>query len=71
MEDFIRRVRDHLEVAKSYTAYEIELLPILPNEMAYRERRAQAVHAFAKENGWSALIQDPSIRVTFSKLEPA
>ncbi|MEP7014573.1 MAG: hypothetical protein ABI925_03955 [Verrucomicrobiota bacterium] len=68
MEDLIRRVRDHLEVAKSYTAHEIELIPILPNEKMHRERRAQAVHAFAKENGWSALILDPSVRVTFSKL---
>lgn len=61
-------MREYLEVAKSYTAFEIELEPILPNEKMYREERAKSLQVFAKKNGWSATILDPGIRVTFRKL---
>jgi hypothetical protein len=61
-------VREHLEVAKSYTALEIELESILPDEKMYRQQRAKSLQAFARKNGWSATILDPGIRVTFRKL---
>jgi len=61
-------VRECLAVATSYTAFDIELEPILPNEKMYREERGKSIQAFATENGWSATILDPGIRVTFRKL---
>jgi hypothetical protein len=68
LEALTQRVREYLEIAKSYTAFDIELGPILPDEKMYREERAKSIHAFAKINGWSATILDPGIRVTFRKL---
>ncbi len=68
MEAFAQRVREHLEVAKSYVAFEIELDPILPDEKNYREERVKSIQAFAEKNGWSATILDPGIRVTFRKI---
>jgi hypothetical protein len=68
LEALTRRVHEYLAVAKSYTAFEMELEPILPNEKLHREERAKSVHAFAEKNGWAAAILDPGIRVTFRKL---
>lgn len=68
MEVLTQRVREYLAIAKSYTAFEIELEPILPDEKMYREERAKSIQTFAKKNGWSATILDPGIRVTFRKL---
>jgi hypothetical protein len=68
LEALTHRVRECLAIASSYTAFEIELEPLLPNEKTYREERAKSIHAFAGENGWSATILDPGIRVTFRKL---
>lgn len=68
MEALIRRVREYLEVANSYTAFDMELEPILPDEKVHHAERARSIHAFAKKNGWSATILDPGIRATFRKL---
>ena len=67
VETLTQRVREHLEIAKSYTAFDIELEPILPDEKLYHAQRAHAIQVFAKKNGWSASILDPGIRVTFRK----
>ena len=68
VETFTQRVCAYLEIAKSYTAFDIELEPILPNEKMHHEERAKLIQGFAKQNGWSATILDPGIRVTFRKL---
>ena len=68
MEAFARRVRAHLEIAKSYTVVGNDLEPILPNEKAHNRQRVRSIQAFAKKNGWSVTILDPGIRVTFRNL---
>jgi hypothetical protein len=67
VETLIQRVRKHLEIAKSYTAFDLELEPILPNEKMHHEERAKSIQAFAEKNGWLATILDPGIRVIFRK----
>ena len=68
MEALTQRVRECLAIANSYTAFDVELQAILPNEKMYREERAKSIQAFAGKNGWSATILDPGVRVTFRKL---
>ena len=68
MEALIRRVRQQLQMANSYTALEIELEGLLPDEKMHREKRTRSIQDFAKENSWSATILDPGIRVTFRNL---
>jgi hypothetical protein len=40
---------------------------VWPTDKALREKRAALIHAYAKENGWSATVRDPGMRVTFRK----
>jgi hypothetical protein len=62
------RVREHLEVAKAYVAFNGELEYTWPSERIHSLARAKAIQAFAKSNGWSATIVDPGIRVIFRKV---
>jgi hypothetical protein len=48
--------------------FETELERVWPTDNALREKRAALIHAYAKENGWSATVSDPGMRVTFRKL---
>jgi hypothetical protein len=41
---------------------------VWPIDNALREKRAALIHAYAKENGWSATVRDPGMRVTFRQL---
>jgi hypothetical protein len=62
------RVREHLETAKVYVAFDVELAHIWPSDKNHRLARAKAIQDFAKNNGWSATIVDPGIRVTFRRI---
>jgi len=46
-------------------ASESDLERVWPCEKVHRDKRFQAIQAFAKRNGWTATILDPGIRVTF------
>jgi hypothetical protein len=41
---------------------------VWPIDNLQREKRAALIQAYAKQNGWSAIINNPGMRVTFRKL---
>ena len=68
LEALKKRIRKRLATAKFCSVYETELERVWPTDNALREKRAALIHAYAKENGWSATVTDPGMRVTFRKL---
>ena len=61
------RVRKHLEASKAYIVFDVELEHVWPSARKHRLVRAKSIQAFAKNNGWTATIVDPGIKVTFRK----
>jgi hypothetical protein len=61
-------VREHLKKREFCTIFESHIELYWPVEKVQRAAREEQIHAFAKENGWRATIEDPGIpgiRVTF------
>jgi len=58
------RLEDHV----TCVVYENQLSIIWPRAHEH-DSRIKEIEAFAKANGWSVLISDPGIRLTFKKLK--
>ena len=69
MDALARRIAERLKSRKSFTLFENHLEEFWPRETKVKSPRAEQIHAFAKANGWSATILDPSIRVSFRKID--
>jgi hypothetical protein len=69
MDALIKRIKERLETHKFCSAFENELERIWPRERSHRQKRIEAIEAFAKRNGWSVTVRDSGIRATFRKLE--
>ena len=64
-------VRERLDKRKSCMIFENRLEPCWPAEKvktAPRIAREKEIHAFAKANGWTAVIHDPGLSVIFKKV---
>jgi len=68
LETLTKRIQERLAKAKFCNVFEHELERVWPIDKALREKRAALIQAYAKENGWSAIVSDPGMRVTFRKL---
>lgn len=60
----ISRLQTHL----SCVVFESQLERVFPTDENAKKKRAAAIQAFARENGWSVKITDPGVRATFRKL---
>lgn len=63
----LEHIEKRLSTHKSCTVFESLLEAAFPFEKLFKEKRAEAIHAFAKANGLVAKIHDPGIRVTFRR----
>jgi hypothetical protein len=63
----LEHIEKRLSTHKSCMVFESLLEAAFPFEEAIREKRAEAIHAFAKAHGLIAKIHDPGIRVTFRR----
>ena len=73
MELLAGKITDRLRTHKSCTIFGNDLervWPIAAKERQLRSQRETLIKAFAKAHGWSAIIHDPGIRVTFRRLRP-
>ena len=73
MELLAEKITDRLKDHKSCTIFENDLervWPIAGRERQLRDQRKTLIKAFAKAHGWSAVIHDPGLRVTFRQLRP-
>ena len=64
-------VRERLDMRKYCMIFENRLEPYWPAEKvktAPRIAREKKIHAFAKANGWTAVIHDPGLSVIFKKV---
>jgi hypothetical protein len=64
-------VRERLEKRKYCMIFESQLEPSWPAEKvksAARIARERKIRAFAKANGWTAVIHDPGLSVIFKKI---
>jgi hypothetical protein len=68
LEALTKHIKDRLTTHKWCVAFESDLERVWPPEKMQRDKRDEAIQAFAKRNGWTATIRDPGIRVTFRKL---
>ena len=66
-----KHITERLGLKKSCTVFQNEISQVWPLKLRLKEAKMlnEAIQAFAKENGWSATISDPGIRVTFKKLD--
>jgi len=62
-----KRIEELLEKEKACTIFENELEEVWPSEKMRRLERDKNIHAFAKAFGLTAHIEDPGIRVVFTK----
>jgi len=63
--------RERIEKRKYCMVFESQLEPVWPAERvksAARTAREKKIRAFAKANGWTAVIHDPGLRVIFKKI---
>ena len=67
MNELIQRIHRRIDEKKFCTIFEKDIAAYWPVTAAEREQRKAAIEAFAKQNGWSATILDPGIRVTFRR----
>lgn len=73
MDALAQKITDRLKDHKSATIFEndLELVwPITGKALQMLDQRKTLIQAFAKAHGWSAVIHDPGMRVTFRKLKP-
>jgi hypothetical protein len=68
LETLTKRIQERLATAKFCNVFEHELERVWPIDNALREKRAALIQDYAKKNGWSAIVSDPGMRVTFRKL---
>ena len=68
MESLVKHITDRLADRSSCVVFEPALSRLWPARRKEDTKRADAIHAFAKAHGWSAVISDPGIRVNFKKL---
>ena len=68
LEALTNHIRERLGTSKFCIVFENELERVWPTDSALREKRAALIQAYAKENGWSATVSDPGMRVTFRKV---
>lgn len=62
--DLKERIGERLKAKKFCVASGNEIARIWPTEPKERNKQIKAIQRFAKENGWTATILDPGIRVT-------
>jgi hypothetical protein len=70
-DDLAKFVRERIEKRKYCMVFESQLEPCWPAEKvksAARIAREKKIRAFAKVNGWTAVIHDPGLRVIFKKI---
>jgi hypothetical protein len=70
-DEFAKFVRERLEKRKYCMVFESQLEPCWPAEKvksAARIAREKKIRAFAKANGWTAVIHDPGLSVIFKKI---
>lgn len=73
MELLAEKITDRLKDHKSCTIFENDLervWPVIGKARQLRDQRITLIKTFAKAHGWSAVIHDPGIRVTFRPLRP-
>jgi hypothetical protein len=63
----LEHIEKRLSTHKACMVFESLLEAAFPFEKLLKEKRAEAIHAFAKANGLVATIHDPGIRVTFRR----
>jgi hypothetical protein len=68
LEALTNHIRGRLINAKFCRVFENELERVWATDSALREARAALIHAYAKENGWSATVTYPGMQVTFKTL---
>jgi hypothetical protein len=68
MDALAKHIRERLELKNSCVVFETSLERVWPINASGDLKRKERIQAFAKDNGWSATINDPGIRVTFRKL---
>jgi hypothetical protein len=69
--EFATFVRERVEKRKYCMVFESQLEPCWPAEKvksAARIAREKKIRAFAKANGWTAVIHDPGLSVIFKKI---
>jgi hypothetical protein len=70
-DELAKFVRERVEKRKYCMIFENRLEPCWPAEevkTAPRTAREKKIHAFAKANGWTAVIHDPGLSVVFKKI---
>jgi hypothetical protein len=70
-DELAKFVRERVEKRKYCMIFESQLEPCWPAEKvktAPRIAREKKIHAFAKANGWIAVIHDPGLSVIFRKI---
>ena len=68
LKNLTQHVVARLKAAKFRTVFETDLERVWPVDELQREKRAAQIQAYAKKNGWSVVVNDPGMRVTFRKL---
>jgi hypothetical protein len=69
MDALAKIISTQLSEKETCTVCRSEITRVWPHGSQNPEMRAAAIHAFAKNNGWKAEINDPGIQVTFTKEE--
>jgi hypothetical protein len=70
-DELAKFVRERLDMRKYCMIFENRLEPCWPAEKvktAPLTAREKKIHAFAKANGWTAVIHDPGLSVVFKKI---
>jgi len=70
-DELAKFVRERVEKRKYCMVFERQLEPCWPAERiksAAQAAREEKIRAFARANGWTAVIHDPGISVTFKKI---
>ena len=70
-DELAKFVRERVEKRKYCMIFENRLEPCWPADevkTAARTAGEKKIHAFAKANGWTAVIHDPGLSVIFKKI---